>query len=192
MEFVKINEKSIKIELTKTEAIKYELNSAVSLEPEKSKAVFSQMLAEAKKEIGFHYAGERIVAEIFDSRDGGCEIFISCISGDKTMYKDAGEEVLLSKLKLQNQVFCFDDIDSLLEGCYLLMQLDCEKNTSAYYDRDKNKFYIILEDVSKKDVKFAFLYEISKHVKPNRIEYIKERCTPICNENAHIKLGSLR
>ena len=192
MEFVKINEKSIKIELSKTEAVKYELNSAVSLEPEKSKAVFSRMLAEAKKEIGFQYAGERIVAEIFDSRDGGCEIFISCISGDKTMYKDAGEEALLSKLKLQNKVFSFEDMDSLLEGCYLLMQSNCDKNTSAYYDRDKNKFYIILEDVSKKDVKFAFLYEISKHVKSNRIEYIKEKCTPICKENAHIKLGSLR
>jgi hypothetical protein len=68
------------------------------------------MLVEAKKEIGFQYAGERIVAEIFDSRDGGCEIFISCLSGDKRMYKDTGEEALLSKLKLQNQAFCFEEM----------------------------------------------------------------------------------
>ncbi len=192
MEFVKINEKAIKITLSSSEAQSLEIDSDIAFDPEKSKLIFREMLTEAKKEIGFQYAGERIVAEVFDSRDGGCEIFISCLSGDEIMYKDKGEEALLSKLKLQNSIFCFDNIDSLLKGCFLLFKAKCKKNTSVYYDPEKEKYYILLEDVSKKDIKYGFLYELSKRVKSSRSDYLKERCTLICEGNAHEVLGKLR
>ena len=192
MEFVKINEKSIKITLSCDEAQKLEIVSGASFDPGKSKNVFAKMLTEAKKEIGFQYAGEKIIAEIFDSRDGGCEIFISCLSGEEIMYKDKGEEALLSKLKLQNLIFCFDNLESLLEGCHLLSQVKCSHSTSAYFDHEKVKYYILLEDVSKKDMKYGFLYELSKRIKSSRVDYLKERCKLICEGDAHLVLGKLK
>ena len=192
MEFVKINEKAIKITLSYDEAQKLDIDSSASFDPEKSKAIFNKMLAEAKKEFGFNYAGEKIYAEIFDSRDGGCEIFISCLSGEGMMNKEKGEEVLLSKLKLQNLIFCFDSMDSLLSGCWLLTQAKCQNNTSVYYDPEKEKYYILLEDVSKKDIKYGFLYELSKRVKSSRRDYLKERCVLVCENDAHTVLGKLK
>ncbi len=188
MEFIKINDSSIKIMLTSNEVKEYELENDGELNENEVKKMFSRLLSQAKKELGFKYAKERLVAEIFSSKGGGCEIFISCLLGESKMYKDRGEEALLSKLKLQNQIFSFDDFQNLMIVLEQLCKMKCKKSTSVYYDAEKSRYCLILEDVSKKDLNFGFVSEFSKHLKSSSLQYITERYTPVFLGNAHVEL----
>lgn len=191
MEIVKISDKSIKFCLTPDEVKEYELYEGCELDTSEMKKIFTRLLSQAKKEVGFKYAKENIVAEIFSSRDGGCEIFVSCLFGEEKMYRDKREESLPPKAKAQNQIFLFEDLENL--ACVLkeINDKGLSKSTSVYYDKEHKKYYLILEDVSKKGLKFAFIGEFSKYIKPSFLQYIVEYCVPICDKSAHIVFSEL-
>ena len=191
MEIVKISDKSIKFCLTRDEVREYDLYEGRELETNEMKKIFTRLLSQAKKEVGFKYAKENIVAEIFSSRDGGCEIFVSCLLEEEKMYKDKREESLPPKAKTQNQIYAFENISYLVRVLKEINKKDSLKTTSVYYDTEHKKYYLILEDVSNKSLKYAFVGEFSKCVKPSFLQYIVEYCDLICDKNAHIELVKL-
>ncbi|MBQ8546673.1 MAG: adaptor protein MecA [Clostridia bacterium] len=191
MEIVKISDKSIKFCLTRDEVREYDLYEGRELDTNEMKKIFSRLLLQAKKEVGFKYAKENIVAEIFSSRDGGCEIFVSCLLGEEKMYKDKREENLPPKAKAQNQIYMFENLESLVHILKEISERSISKLTSVYYDKENKKYYLILEDVSKKGLKFAFIVEFSKPVRSSAFQYIVEYCDLICDKNAHIVLPEL-
>ena len=191
MEIVKINEKSIKISLSSDEVKEYDLGEGKELDAEEMKRIFSSLLLKAKKEVGFTYAKENIVAEIFSSKDGGCEIFVSCLLDEVKMYKDKREELSSLKTKAQGQIYSFENIESLIVVLDALKNIDLSLRTSVYYNKNNGKYFLILENVLRKNLKYAFILEFAKHLKSPLLQYVTEYFSPICINNAHEVLPRL-
>lgn len=180
MEIMKITDTSIKITLLPSEAKEYDLKEDLELDNKEMKEVFSRLLLKAKKEVGFNFAGENIVAEIFCAKDGGYEIFVSYLKSGEKMYKEKGE----SKNKTTKQIFLVDNLENVLEIFARLKKTIYQGKSSLYYDFDKEKYYIILEDVSKKDLNYAFIGEFAKFIRGNQVEYLQDNFECICKNNA--------
>ena len=84
MEFIKIHGKKLKIALDAEELRRYGLTVAeLDYRKVETKRALWQMLGEAKKSCGFDASGESLYVEVYPSRQGGCEIFVSCLSAGK-------------------------------------------------------------------------------------------------------------
>ena len=63
---MKIGEKSLKITLNEKESKAYGLDENTEIDLDDMKGTFSKLLARAKREIGYKFSGEKVVAEIFN------------------------------------------------------------------------------------------------------------------------------
>ena len=158
MEILRIGKHAIKISLNTNEAQEYKVLDSEALDNEEIREAFSRLLLKAKEKVDFSYAGRKIFTEIFPSRDGGCEIYISCISveAEDAVYKDKNKQPENKKPALS--IFDFDNIDNLMLACYRLKEINYQKRSSIYYDIEKKRYFMILEDVYIKDLRYAFLY----------------------------------
>ena len=191
MEFMKIGNNSLKITLSAKEAKGYDLTEGANLDGEEVKRTFEKLLIRAKREIGYRYAGEKVIAEIFSSKNGGCEIFLSY--AEDSMYKEiAPKDSLKKSQKPISLVYAVNSFEDLLNVSYGLNQLEYKGKSAVYYDELNEKYYIALEDVSIKSEKYYFISEFARQVKNGQISYIKEHFKNIMSKNAIKVLATLK
>ena len=178
MEFMKIGHDSLKITLSAKEAKMYDLEEGSTLDSEEMKNTFTKLLLRAKKEIGYRYAGERVVAEIFSSKNGGCEIFLS--------YADdqAGEQRETKYKKTLSSVFMSERLEDVILLFKRIKDVGFRGKSSLYLDEINERYYIILEDREIKDGKYLFVHEYARQQKSNSIAYIEEHCKGIKEHKA--------
>lgn len=105
------------------------------------------------------------------------------------MYKDREYRDIPQRPKSVFVTLLFEDFDNLLSSTKRLSGVGYSGASSLFYDDICGKYYIILEDVSVKDLKYAFLSEYSKCIKGNASYYIKEHFKCICKKDAVKKLA---
>ena len=193
MEILRIGKHAIKISLNIDETKEYRILDSDILEEDEIKESFSKLLLKAKETVDFSYAGRKIFTEIFPSKDGGCEIYISCISmeAEKAVYKDKNQQLDNKKPKSVLSIFDFENIENLLQACYRLKEIKYKNKSSVYYDTDKKRYYMILEDIYIKDIRYAFLLEYSKYIKGSIASYIKEHYKCILKKDGVKVLSAL-
>ena len=86
MELILINEKKLKIMLTPEDMREYEIDcESVDYARAETRRAFWSILDEAKHRTGFDAASERVYIQLYPSREGGCEMFVtrlSCAAGE--------------------------------------------------------------------------------------------------------------
>ena len=183
MNVMKIGSDSIKISLTEKEVRLYHINEDTSEQDSKSNLISILLLA--KEKINFKLAGEKIIAEIFSTQGGGCEIFLSSVEVDEKLYRERNSsQEVIKKQRQSLYAFSFDSLDKLLCVTQRLKDIQYDGESSVYYDEEREKYFIILEDVSVKDLKYAFLLEYARALKASASTYIKEHYKCICGKNA--------
>ncbi len=104
-----------------------------------SRRAFWNILDEARAETGFDPAGQKIFVQLFPSRDGGCEFFVTVLGKRRT------DTVPFSAPPPTEFVYAFASLADLLFGCrYLAARADPPK-AQAYTDGEKERFYLILD-----------------------------------------------
>ena len=93
MEILKIGKQAVKVSLNEAEANKYNILNNEALNEEEIKEGFSLLLKEIKSKTDFSYNNKKLFTEIFPSKNGGCEIYISCViaEANKTVYRIGGK-----------------------------------------------------------------------------------------------------
>lgn len=190
MDIIKIGTDSLKVTLEYEEALEYKLIEGNELGEREKKKLFCQILKEAKKKTGYAYEGGRIYADLFEGKDGKCEIFVSNFLGGDEMYKEKSISTEGKRVKSQLCIYAFDSLERLLASTARLKQMNYIGKSAVFYDELKGKYYITLEDVLAKDLKFAFLSEFSRQMKVSAYSYIKEHCKCICKRDA-VKILSI-
>ncbi len=193
MEILRISKHAIRISLSTEEAKEYKILKDASLDDENIKFAFARLLDKAESEVDFSYAGRKIFTEIFPSKDGGCEIFISCIGMEdkEIVYKDKQQLSENKKSKAMLAIFDFDCFEKLLNACYRLNEIKYKKRSSVYYSNDNKHYFMVLEDVYIKDLKFAFLQEYAKYIKGNILSFLKEHYACIIKKEGVKVLSAL-
>lgn len=175
MEIIKLGSDSYKISLSAEEAKKYDF--ALTDESKRESALTLQNLIDTvKKKEQIDMGENKICAQIYLSKDGGCEVFISKAQIPKQIAKDkrAGSQSL----------YRFDTLDSLLSVCARLEAVNRETHCCIYHSEETGAYYLLINGIYTKELKYAFLCEFGTRIKNNAISYISEHCKTVCENNA--------
>ena len=184
MEILRIGKYAVKVSLDTEEALKYRLLSKEQINESDMKAEIERLLERVTEKIDFTYLGRKLFTEIYPSKNGGCEVFISTISLDEGKNADARKNRFSS-------LYAVETIERLLKMCFRLNEINFNGKSSVFYDDEGKRYYLILENVFTKEIKYAFLTEYAKQIKSSAIAYIKEHYKCIIKKNGVKRLAEL-
>lgn len=186
MEILRIGKYAIKISLSNKEARDYKLIDSEEYEDDEIKEAFSKLLDNAKSYTDFTYTGRKIFTEIYPSKDGGCEVFISTVN-----IENKQNQAQSKQRGLHTAIYEFKSLRRILKACFRLNEIQFKGKSSVYYDLDTEHYFLILENIFSKELKFAFLLEYATVLKPSSILYVIEHYQCISKANAVKQFANL-
>ena len=142
MELILINDKKLKIMLTPEDMKEYEIDPEnADYAKTETRRAFWSILDEAKHKTGFDAASERVYIQLYPSREGGCEMYVTKVgllpkgvrSSEKGMLRVAGERAL---------AYRFSELSHLLRVCRELARIEFSADSAAYSDGEAYYLYI--------------------------------------------------
>lgn len=211
MELILISSSKLKIMLSDEDMTKYALDaSTADYDDTATRRAFWSILDDVKNQTGFNAAGDRVFIQLYPSKEGGCEMFVtkmgllcaedtdhsttvSLLSGktSKTLVDKLGE----SDGRERIGAYVFDDLSSLLAVCHQLC-LRKWRGKSEAYRGNNGKCYLILsektKDMSATLDRLSFISEYGKTENADTVRlYIREHAACICQSHAVQTLGIL-
>ena len=203
MELIRISDSKLKIMLTPMDMRQFELSTDNFYDDsEKMHRSFRLLLDEVRRQSGFEADDHRISVQYFPSREGGCEMFISNLSGER----DRGTCALTPAQEIKPVTrtrgsFCrsfayrFEGLDELLSVCRRLLPMDYITASSAYRD-NTGRYYLILNTyaaspfATPEELYFVVEYGTIENAAQLRL-YLSEHGAVVCAEDAVGILGGI-
>ena len=185
MELILINESKLKVMLTAADMSRYAITcDTIDYDNTETRRAFWNILDEAKHKTGFDAATDRVFIQVYPSRGGGCEMYVTKIM----QTADSVEKHISCKVKKDTEIYRLDTFTALLEICRQLTLNGYHSKSSAYCDESRKVYYLILQDTTA----YKFLTEYCRQCKSASIGlYIAEHCVELCDSNAVEKLAVL-
>jgi len=178
MELIVISDSKIKLMLTRDDMENYRGTT---------REVLREIMEDARKKCGCTAMDGRLYVQMYPSRSGGCELFVTRLenrpqNGDTALGK--GEDRVLTdyrKYIFQERgshiIYSFEKLNNLLGTCARLAELGYSGTSMAYHDRAVGKFYLLLE------CETHIAAEYFGNLCPSRLYcYINEHCSLFCRE----------
>ena len=185
MELIVINDSKLKIMLSPDDMRDFDLDcDSVDYSSTETRRAFWSILDEAKHRTGFDAASQRIYIQLYPSRQGGCEMYVTKIGSAKSSATCCDEQ--------KRPAYIFDSLDLLLRVCRQLERLDPDISADAFSD-DSGHFLLLLGiDCEKNMQSLSFISEFGETFPPDDVEtYISEHCRQFCSGDAVLRLSTL-
>ena len=195
MELILISDNKLKIMLTEEDMFKYEICAeSIDYDNTETRRAFWQILDEAKHRTGFDAASERVFIQVYPSRGGGCEMYVTKL-GEASPINDGGTRRPLvshggeqAKIRGRTVLFIFRSFNALAAVCSRLREMGYSDESAAYCARDGDGYFLTLTEhmptvLSKRTSvgEYSFIEEYGKRrLGVLEAAYIKEHC--ICIE----------
>ena len=179
MEFIKIHDKKLKIALSSDDIVKYGLTLAeLDYRNVETKRALWQMLGEAKKKCGFDASGESLYVEVYPSRAGGCEIFVTCLNAKE------------KASALRACPVSFDESEPMIAASAALLAAGYREQSLLY--RLCGRFYLILflSDGNADQLTLSLALEFGKEENESVYGVVK-REGQLLSENAVARFGNM-
>ena len=195
MEYILISDSKLKVMLERQDLEEWDISADMLdyANPE-AKKVLGDILKYAKQEFGFDTSGHKVLLQLFPSKDGGCELFVTCVGASEIL--DYDDEPNPSAL--EPKAYSFEKLDHMLAVCKHLLRLEVCQSSSAWFDDDGRWFLTFYEKEcpSALDLlplnRLSFISEYGDVESPKAISlYLSEYAYPICESNAVEVLGTL-
>ncbi len=188
MELLIISDSKIKISLSKNDLDSYKIScDSIDYDTTETRRVVWSLLDDVKKQSGFDAAKSRIFVQIYPSRDGGCELYVSKLGKQlPSAFDKAVSPPLLPSVGCKKECYIFDGVNGLIAVCKELYTKGYNGRSDAYSD-DIGQYFLCAEGEG-----FDFMSEFGVRRSYDIAElYIKEHCREICTQNAVSTLGVL-
>ena len=204
MELILISSSKLKIMLSDADMEKYDLTAeTVDYDNTATRRAFWSILDDAKNETGFDAASDRLFIQMYPSKDGGCEMFVTklgtlcaedsaapCATEQKRHRQPRCEEKPRERLS----VYSFESLEWLLGVCRRLLRIKWKGRSKAYRAFDGTCYLFLYErgEAFPLLTRFSFIseYGIAEHAETVSL-YIKEYAAPLCENAAVETLGAL-
>ena len=210
MEMIMIGQSKLKVMLTREDLEEFELETDdLDYQKTETKRMFWDILGRAKHAVGFDTDGERVLLQLYPSRSGGCELFITklgILSGAECDRKglccDTERAVLHCDVYSQSDsegqetsVYSFEGAASALSACRRLLASGYDRDSTAYVC-DNGRIYLTLYDVDLASLplldEYSFLSEYgSREDAEFLMPFLSEHGTILCAHAAVEHLGVL-
>lgn len=209
MELILINSSKLKIMLTGDEMKKYDLDTdRIDYDTTATRKAFWSILDDAKSETGFDAASDKVFIQLYPSKKGGCEMYVTKL-GDTSSSPRAGKstrgtprekfQIIPSSHgtggKARMGAFAFDSLTALLSVCRRLREMNWQGESHAYRDGN-GACFLFLSDADRGSYTaiddFSFISEYGTRENAERLRlYISEHATCIREHDAVAVLGNL-
>ena len=196
MELIVIGESRLKIMLTGEDMARYRLEEPAAsgqggdtVTPH-TREVLRHIFADAREEIGFDTEGERLFVQLYASKGGGCEIFVTKLGG-------AGETELLKRIKQEESAMqgerertvCLrvGSLSDLTALCRRLTDAGFRGNSRLYIGAEADAAWYLtlgLVEDDKGRTRFPFLWEYGEEMAVGCEFYLSEHGKRICPRGA--------
>ena len=198
MELILISDSKLKIMLSRQDMEYYELcNEEIDYDSTETRRAFWQILDEAKHKTGFDAAEEKVFIQLYPSKEGGCEMYVTKVGVIPSLAAE------LSGKKAEVRVgrvghYRFNRQEDLLSVCRILLKSGYQGESSAYL-LDDGTYALLIHEVGRAPLAYAgapdtysFIEEFGERVRgQERAVYIKEHGTCLCRTDAVNTLGVL-
>ena len=194
MELIVISDTRMKIMLTSADLTEYELDvNALDCMNGPIKEKLNLILEEAKAAAGIEKHMDRSLVQVFPSKDGGCEMYVTQYSSLFDQEEGASDVDIQQKQNTPNKrtVYRFEDISTLLSACRALKHKGITPTSDAYMTCGRDAFYLIVKEPRRRELTGVLLEYSAPVFFGGIIPYITEHCMPICEKNAIEVLSGL-
>ncbi len=214
MELIPINESKLKIMLSENDMKELNICDEADCANNETRYAIRTILERAKAQIGFNTEGAEIFVQLYTSRSGGCELFVTKGASPNNTEQDHGKKqkktekpnkkiadaIRISQVPESEPLkkdkrdlsyymsFSFESVRDLCSACRILKKKELDITSSAYTG-DDGKCYIILGNTclsayTRLD-SLSFLHEYGKRERSDQIiTYLCEHGREICLDNA--------
>ncbi len=181
MELIVISESKIKLMLTSDEMAAY---------PADTRAMLRGIMHDAREKCGCAPMDGRVFVQMYPSKKGGCELFVTRLDGIQALMRGAEERTITdlrqAVFRERHIIYSFETMQYLLDCCFGLWRMGYAGASVAYLDPGSRTYYLMLDgETHVAGENFGVLC-------PSQIYYyIREHCDVVCPEEAVSKLGPL-
>lgn len=195
MEWIRISNNKLKIMLSAEDTKRYELNcEAADIGDAMTRAAFREILSDVQHETGFDAAEDKVYIQMYPSKEGGCELFITRIGlllSDETDSKSKPARAQERRRRSNGcaKAFYFAELEALLSLCRRLSK-STQISKSELWRDENGGWWLLLTHAT---ALFPSLFkEYGKEIPRERAElFLSEHGTRICDEHAVGVMGML-
>ena len=193
MEWIRISENKLKIMLTAEDARHYELNCEnADYTDTLTRTAFREILTDVKREADFDASEDKVYIQMYPSKEGGCELFITKTGILLTEQQNGSTKKEptrpLRAHRESVQAFRFKDFSMLLAACRRLQTIPPYKS-KAFRDQ-KGVWWLFLSGCEPQRLRFLSGYAREVRADLARI-YLAEHGNVVCEKDAVARLAHL-
>lgn len=164
MELIRISDCKLKVMLTPEDMERFELDTAdMDYETRKTKRAFWEILDEVKQKCGFTVGTERVLVQVFPSGDGGCELFVTKLTGLSAREGEGSEPKRgVTMVSARTGAYRFESFDRLLHVCRELSVRGYDLESAAYAGEGE-EWYLFLQEQAGASTSFSELSFIGEY-----------------------------
>ncbi len=175
METIRISNDRLKIMLSPEDMARYQLDrSSLDYDSEQTRKILRRILEEVGRDVDFDAVPGRLYLQIYESRAGGCEMFVTRLDQEIVEEEPTGQ-----------QYFRFPDLNTLFMLCRRLHDCPFDKKTTLLYG--ENRWYLGFPDG---DSPFV-IYDYGTLLDEAGVTYIAEYTTTLLQDHAVEQLSSM-
>lgn len=134
MEWIMIDHSKVKLMLDSADMQKYALdNCSLDYEDARCRQAVRAILKHVREQTGFDTTGDRVLVQVFPSRDGGCEMFVTRLSEHlPSSCSTPAAPRQVSMVSLRCVAFRFDNLESMIRAARVLARQGYDRGASAW------------------------------------------------------------
>ena len=202
MEIIMISETKLKIMLSAEDLKEFELEAeSLDYSNTETKRMFWDVLSRAKHSVGFDTDGHRVLVQLYPSREGGCEMFITrlgllCREEGRAEEEEYPPTVIASgkghsRARGNSELktaFVFNTMEGLLAVCRRLAAIAYDGDSEAFVGDDR-RYYLFLSELESSSYlpldEYAFIGEYGTQENALSLRHlISEHAKTICDKEA--------
>lgn len=202
MELIVINSSKLKIMLSGDDMKRYDIDAdKIDYDTTATRRAFWSILDDAKTETGFNAASDRLFIQLYPSKKGGCEMYVTKV--DDSYQKAEAKKETNTRIDEAHygahkrmEAYAFPDMEALLAVCRRLLTLGYDGESHAFRDDRRGQFFLLISRYTYGAYtyldEFSFITEYGRaeNLKQTKL-YISEHATCICADRAVAQLGLL-
>lgn len=175
METILINKDKIKIMLTRYDMQKYHINCDFTGSSNEAEFKIWSILDDISSVTNFNTQKGSFYVQMFPSKAGGCELFVSRINVSSA--KDIQKAEKGNKNINKDYIYKFEELSNMLSVCKALSAANADGKALAYYDKCYDTYYLTLNFDSFYPAEFFGI-----KCKSTTSSYLSEHCQIISDD----------
>ena len=186
MEFLVINESKLKIIMTPEDTAKYEFQaSGADYDSPDTRRVFWRIIDEATANVGFDPKGDKILIQLYPSRDGGCEIFVTKLGAlSPTAAKLVARSENVTMLTRECFLYLFENRAALASAMESLKRMP---KSEAYEAPSGEIIFLVEECIGGVRGEYPSLGEFATRIPKEMLYYAREHFSAIPQSDIAVK-----